>query len=97
MDGISLFYSVFTYLAFAIFLMGSMTKIWKYAVTQTPLKIPLTSAPVGGTGVVYTGYAIHLGLALALIKHLRFFFATTNAALNWFTTFEVYAGFERIA
>jgi nitrate reductase gamma subunit len=39
------------------------------------------------------GYIMHLGLALVIIKHLRFFFVSTPAALNWITTFEVYAGF----
>ncbi len=104
MDGISLLYSVFAYLAFGVFLMGCMSKIRKYVATRVPLRISLTSAPADGAGVAYR-MITEIGFLKSLFhsnkvtrtKRLRFFFPSSNAALNWFTTFEVYAGFERVA
>ena len=54
------------YLAIAIFLVGFMARVWKYATTPVPLKIPLTPAPVGTTGVIYR--------TAQEIKHTRLFF-----------------------
>lgn len=114
MSGLTLFYTLFAYVAIGIFLFGFLTRIWKYAETPSPLKIALTPAPITSTGVVYrmfqevglfkslfksnkiiwlAGYAFHLGLALVLLKHVRFFFVSTPAAITYITTFEAYAGY----
>ncbi|MBE0446937.1 MAG: respiratory nitrate reductase subunit gamma [Actinobacteria bacterium] len=114
MSGLTLFYTAFTYIAIAIFLYGFLTRIWKYATTPSPLKIPLTPAPVQPAGAVYriiqevgffkslfysnriiwlAGYLFHLALAIVLIKHARFFFASTPVAFHWITTFEIWIGF----
>lgn len=39
------------YAAMAIFVIGVLFKVWKYATTPAPLKIPQTPAPVGAGGV----------------------------------------------
>ncbi|MDP2210511.1 MAG: hypothetical protein Q8J63_02080 [Candidatus Aquicultor sp.] len=53
MSGLTLVFTTVGYLAIAIFLVGFMARVWKYATTPAPLKIPLTPAPVGPTGVIY--------------------------------------------
>lgn len=109
-----LFFSLLGYVAMAIFIVGFLARIRKYATTPSPLKIPLTPAPVRPAGVVYrmiqevgvfkslfygnkliwlAGYIMHIALALALAKHLRFFFKYTPSGLNWLTSFEIYIGF----
>lgn len=118
MNGISLFYIAFAYVAIAIFIFGFLARVWKYAKTPSPLNITLTPGPTSTTGVVYRmvqevgffkslfysnriiwlgGYIMHLGLALVLIKHFRFFFTPAPASLAWITTFEAYAGFIFLA
>ncbi|MDI6817322.1 MAG: hypothetical protein QME41_09075 [Actinomycetota bacterium] len=52
MSGLTLVFTIIGYLAIAIFLVGFMAGAWKYATTPAPLKIPLTPAPVGRTGIV---------------------------------------------
>jgi len=114
MSGLTLFYTLFAYVAFAIFVVGFLSRIWKYAKTPAPLKIALTPAPVTSAGVAWrmfqevgvfkslfksnkviwlVGYVFHVGLALVIVKHLRFFFASTPAAITWITAFEAYVGF----
>lgn len=51
MSGLTLFFSLFFYAAVDIFLVGMMLKIWKYASTPAPLKIPQTPAPKSAAGV----------------------------------------------
>ncbi|HCG99913.1 MAG: hypothetical protein A2074_05185 [Candidatus Aquicultor primus] len=51
MSGLTLDFTIIGYLAIAIFLVGFMARVWKYATTPAPLKIQLTPA-VGSTGVV---------------------------------------------
>ena len=51
-SGLTLVFTIIGYLAIAIFLVGFMARVWKYATTPAPLKIQLTPAPVGSTGVV---------------------------------------------
>jgi len=53
MSGLTLLYTLFAYVAIAVFLVGFLARIWKYATTPSPLKIPLTPAPVNSVGVVY--------------------------------------------
>ena len=51
MNGLTLVFSIFFYVAIDIFLVGMLLKIWKYAATPAPLKIPLTPAPKTAAGV----------------------------------------------
>lgn len=53
MYALTLFYTVFAYAAIAIFIIGFMARILKYATTPAPLKIALTPAPATSTGVTY--------------------------------------------
>lgn len=45
-------YAVLAYFAMAVLVIGLLYRIWLYARTPAPLKIPTTPAPVTGTGVV---------------------------------------------
>jgi len=110
---VSTLFWILTYLAATVFIVGFLAKVWKYATTPAPLKIPQTPAPVSASGIPVrvlsevvifkslfksnrvlwlAGYVFHIGLLLAIMKHLRFFFNNTPYALNYFTTFELYAG-----
>ena len=51
MNGLTLVFSLFFYIAADVFFLGMMWKIWKYAATPAPLKIPQTPAPKTGAGV----------------------------------------------
>jgi nitrate reductase gamma subunit len=52
MDGLSVFYVIFAYLASVVFLIGFLAKVWMYGATPSPLKIPTTPAPVTRFGTV---------------------------------------------
>lgn len=51
MNGLTIIFSLYFYIAVDILLIGLMIKIWKYASTPAPLKIPLTPAPKTAAGV----------------------------------------------
>jgi nitrate reductase gamma subunit len=53
MNALSVIFIAFAYIAFSVFIFGVLAKIWKYATTPAPLKIPLTPAPTTASGVVY--------------------------------------------
>ncbi|MFH1563872.1 MAG: respiratory nitrate reductase subunit gamma [Nitrospirota bacterium] len=50
MNPLTIFYTIFTYIACAIFILGFLLKIWKYGATPSPLKIPTTPAPTSTCG-----------------------------------------------
>ncbi len=52
MSALSVIYALLFYAATAIFIVGVARKIWIYAKTPAPLKIPTMPAPVTQTGVV---------------------------------------------
>ena len=52
MSGLTIFFVIFAYLAIAVFVVGFLIRVWKYATTPDPLKIPQTPAPVSSPGVV---------------------------------------------
>lgn len=52
MNGLTLFYTIFAYVAIAIFLIGFLIRIWKYTTTPSLLKIPLALAPANSSGAV---------------------------------------------
>jgi nitrate reductase gamma subunit len=53
MNAQSIFFIVFAYASIAVFIAGFLARIWKYAITPSPLKIALTPAPVTTAGVFY--------------------------------------------
>lgn len=52
MSGLTVFFVIFAYVAIAVFIIGFLFRIWKYATTPDPLRIPQTPAPTGDAGVV---------------------------------------------
>lgn len=52
MSALSLVYAVSFYIAATLFIVGLAAKIWRYAATPAPLKIPTTPAPTSHFGVV---------------------------------------------
>jgi len=91
---LSVVYALLFYAAALIFFIGVGRKVYIYAKTPQPLKIPTTPAPLTKSGVVWRmlkevtvfyslfrsnkfiwifGWMFHVGLALVLIRHLRYF------------------------
>lgn len=70
MNGISWFYAIFFYAALAVFTVGFLLKIWKYARTPAPLRISLTPAPTTSGGVVLR-MVQEVGLFKSLFKSNR--------------------------
>ncbi len=62
MSGLSIAYAALLYAATAILVVGAAVKIWAYARTPAPLKIPTTPAPTSAGGV-----------ALRLVREVVFF------------------------
>lgn len=52
MSTTSLIAAMFVYLAAAVFILGIIVRVWRYARTPVPLRIPLTPAPGNVTGAV---------------------------------------------
>ncbi|MFA5809049.1 MAG: respiratory nitrate reductase subunit gamma [Thermoleophilia bacterium] len=67
MSGPSLLFVVLAYVAIAVFLFGFLARIWVYARTPAPLKIPLNPSPVTAGGV-----APRMLAEVALFKSLFF-------------------------
>ena len=53
MSAVTSVYAVLFYVATALLVLGLARKIWQYARTPQPLKIPTTPAPTTATGVVW--------------------------------------------
>lgn len=114
----SLFFTLLLYFAFLVFALGLGYRIYDYASTPAPLKIPTTPAPTTSGGVVLRmarevllfeslfkanlwiwglGAMFHFGLALVLLRHLRYF---TEPVWSWVVLlqpFGIYAGFLMVA
>jgi nitrate reductase gamma subunit len=114
----SIFFALLFYFAFLVFALGVGYKIYDFARTPAPLKIPTTPAPVTTGGVVLRmmrevflfeslfksnlwiwifGALFHFGLALVLLRHLRYF---TDPVWSWVALiqpFGIYAGFAMAA
>ncbi|WP_303906519.1 respiratory nitrate reductase subunit gamma [Thiohalomonas denitrificans] len=109
-----LFYAALFYFATAFFVGGLAYKIYKYAKTPAPLKIPTTPAPTTQSGVVARmarevvffeslfkgnkwiwlfGWMFHVGLALVLLRHLRYFMDPIPGVIVFIQPFGMYAGF----
>lgn len=107
-------YAALFYFATAFFVGGLAYKIYKYAKTPAPLKIPTTPAPTTRSGVVARmarevvffeslfkgnkwiwlfGWMFHVGLALVLLRHLRYFMDPVPGVIVFIQPFGMYAGF----
>jgi len=90
MDGLSWALIALAYLCGAVFVLGFGAKLWAYARTPNPLKIPTTPAPTTPSGAAlrvagevllfrslfrgnrwtwFFGYAMHVLLAVTLLRH----------------------------
>jgi nitrate reductase gamma subunit len=111
-------FAILFYVAAAVFVGGLAYKIYDFARTPAPLKIPTTPAPLGAPGVVFRmfrevvlfeslfkgnlwiwafGAAFHFGLALVLVRHLRYFLEPVPALIAFAQPFGMYAGFMMAA
>lgn len=70
MSGLSIFFLIYAYVAIAILFIGFLAKLWKYAVTPAPLKIPQTPAPTTGRGVVGR-MILEVGIFRSLLRSNR--------------------------
>ena len=106
-------YAVLLYAATAVLVAGVGYRVWLYARTPAPLKIPTTPAPVTRGGVALRmlrevtlfeslfrsnlwtwafGWLFHAGLALVLLRHLRYFVEPVPAWLAFIQPFGMWAG-----
>ncbi|MBP8139641.1 MAG: respiratory nitrate reductase subunit gamma [Burkholderiales bacterium] len=106
-------YAVLLYAATAVLVAGVGYRVWLYARTPAPLKIPTTPAPVTRGGVALRmlrevalfeslfrsnlwtwafGWLFHAGLALVLLRHLRYFVEPVPAWLAFVQPFGMWAG-----
>ena len=106
-------YAVLLYAATAVLVAGVGYRVWLYARTPAPLKIPTTPAPVTRGGVALRmlrevtlfeslfrsnlwtwafGWLFHAGLALVLLRHLRYFVEPVPAWLAFIQPFGLWAG-----
>jgi nitrate reductase gamma subunit len=111
-------YVVLFYAATLLFVAGVARKIWQYAKTPAPLKIPTTPAPTTTSGVVLRmarevvlfeslfksnkwiwifGWMFHVGLALVLVRHLRYFQEPVWGLVALAQPFGIYGGLAMVA
>ena len=114
----SLLFAILFYAATLILLGGVAYKVYGYARTPAPLKIPTTPAPTTAGGVAFRmfrevvffeslfksnlwiwalGWLFHVGLALVLLRHLRYFTEPVNFIIAFIQPFGMYAGFAMAA
>jgi nitrate reductase gamma subunit len=117
MDILSVFVNALAYLALAVFWVGMGYRIWRWAETPVPLRIPTTPAPSTRTGAAARvageiflfrslwreniplwvgGWAFHVGMALVLLKHLRYVFYPVPGWVNALFSVGEYAGWVMI-
>jgi nitrate reductase gamma subunit len=110
-------YVVLFYAATLLFVAGLARKIWQYAKTPAPLKIPTTPAPTTTSGVVLRmarevvlfeslfksnkwiwifGWMFHVGLALVLVRHLRYFQEPVWGLVALAQPFGIYGGLAMV-
>ena len=118
MTPMTVVFAVLFYFATAVFAGAMAYRIYDYARTPAPLKIPTTPAPTTRGGVVLRmvrevvlfeslfksnlwtwacGWLFHAGLALVLLRHLRYFTEPVWACVAFLQPFGVYAGFAMAA
>ena len=110
-------FAVLFYVATLILVGGVAYKIYDFARTPAPLKIPTTPAPTTTTGVVLRmarevvlfeslfksnlwiwafGWMFHMGLALVLLRHVRYFSEPVNFVIAFVQPFGIYAGLAMV-
>ena len=110
-------FAVLFYVATLILVGGVAYKVYDFARTPAPLKIPTTPAPTTATGVVFRmarevvlfeslfksnlwiwvfGWMFHMGLALVLMRHLRYFTEPVNMVIAFIQPFGIYAGLAMV-
>ncbi len=111
-------FAVLFYFAAGLFAVGVSYRIYTYARTPAPLKIPTTPAPRTRTGVVLLmarevlffqslfkanlwtwlfSALFHGGLALVVLRHLRYFIDPVWSWVIFIQPFGIYAGFMMVA
>ena len=114
----TLFFAILFYSATLILVGGVAYRVYDYARTPAPLKIPTTPAPTTSGGVALRmfrevvffeslfksnlwiwalGWLFHVGLALVLLRHLRYFTEPVNFIIAFLQPFGMYAGFAMAA
>jgi len=118
MSAATVSFGVLFFLATAVFAGGLAYRIYDYARTPAPLKIPTTPAPTTRRGVALRlareivlfeslfksslwtwvfGWLFHAGLALVLIRHLRYFTEPVWGWVAFAQPFGIYAAFAMAA
>ncbi len=113
MSAATVFFGVLLCLATAVFAVGLAYRVYDYARTPAPLKIPTTPAPVTTGGVALRllrevvlfeslfrsnlwtwacGWLFHAGLALVLLRHLRYFVEPVWGVVAFVQPFGVWGG-----
>jgi len=113
----STLFSLLFYFAFLVFTLGLGFRIYDYARTPQPLKIPTTPAPSTSGGVVLRmarevflfeslfksnlwiwlfGALFHFGLALVVLRHLRYFTEPVWPWVALLQPFGTYAAFPMV-
>ena len=111
-------FAVLFYFAAGLFAVGLSYRIYTYARTPAPLKIPTTPAPRTRAGVVMLmarevflfqslfkaslwtwlfSIMFHAGLALVLLRHIRYFINPVWAWVEFIQPFGIYAGYLMVA
>ena len=115
---LSVVYALLFYAAALIFFVGVGRKIYIYAKTPQPLKIPTTPAPLTKPGVAWRivkevtvfqslfrsnkwiwifGWMFHVGLAVVLLRHLRYFIEPVPFWVDMIQPFGKYGAFAMVA
>ena len=114
----SVLFALLYYVATVILVGGLAYKIYQYAKTSAPLKIPTTPAPTTRGGVVLRlgrevllfeslfksnkwiwifGYMFHIGLALVVVRHLRYVMDPMPELLILIQPLGIYGGMAMVA
>ncbi len=118
MTSLTVFYTGLYYVAALVLFGGVAYRIFEYARTPAPLKIPTTPAPTTRSGVALRmarevvlfeslfksnkwiwvfGWLFHVGLALVLLRHARYFQAPVCDLVEFIQPFGKYASFAMVA
>jgi nitrate reductase gamma subunit len=110
-------FALLFYVAAAVLIGGVAYRVYGYARTPAPLKIPTTPAPTTRGGIVLRllrevalfeslfkanlwlwafGWLFHVGLAVVLLRHLRYFIDPVWAWVAFVAPFGVYAGLAMV-
>ena len=113
----TIMFAVLFYFAAGLFAVGLTYRIYTYARTPAPLKIPTTPAPRTKFGVVLLmirevfffeslfkatiwtwifSVMFHAGLALVLLRHIRYFIDPVWSWVIFIQPFGIYAGFMMV-